>query len=134
MLRGAMRAGAQVIQEEVKARVPQDTGALKESIRIRSGNKDGKVYSYVQVGRSKKKDDPWYAHLVEYGVKPHVIIAGGGTKKGKALAAGARILGEKVDHPGAPAKPFMRPALDSKAATALDTIAEYLRKRILRGK
>lgn len=134
MLRGAMRAGAQVIQEEAKARVPKNTGALRDSLRVQTGAKGGKVFAYVKAGRSKKKDDPWYAHLVEYGVKPHVIIAGGGTKKGKALAAGARILGEKVDHPGAQAKPFLRPAFSTKAQSAIDTIADYLRKRIAKGK
>lgn len=134
MMRGAMRAGAQVILEEAKSRVPQDTGALRDSLRIRTGAKGGKVFAYVQAGRSKKKGDPFYAHLVEYGVKRHVIIAGGGTKAGKALAAGARILGEKVDHPGFAAKPFMRPALDAKAQSAIDSIAAYLRKRISKGK
>jgi HK97 gp10 family phage protein len=134
MLRGAMRSGAQIIQEEAKARVPQDSGALRDSIRVRTGAKGGKVFAYVQVGRSKKKDDPWYAHLVEYGVKPHVIIAGGGTKAGKALAAGARMFGEKVDHPGAAAKPFMRPALSTKANSAIEQIAQYLRTRIAKGK
>jgi HK97 gp10 family phage protein len=134
MLRGALRAGAQVIQEEAKARVPQDTGALRDSLRVKTGAQGGKVYAYVQAGRSKKKGDPWYAHLVEYGVKPHVIIAGGGTKKGKALAAAGRILGEKVDHPGAPAKPFLRPALEAKAQSAIDSVADYLRKRIAKGK
>jgi HK97 gp10 family phage protein len=134
ILRGGLRAGAQVILEEAKARVPQDTGALRDSLSVRTGAKGGKVFALVRAGRSKKKDDPWYAHLVEYGVKRHVIIAGGGTKKGKALAAGARILGEKVDHPGAPAKPFMRPALDAKAGEAIDATAEYLRNRIARGK
>lgn len=151
MLRGGLRAGAQVIQEEAKARVPQDTGALKNSIGIRTGRKGAKVYAYVVAGSSTTKktvkksstrpsgikveySNPWYAHLVEYGVKRHVIIAGGGTKAGKALAAGARILGEKVDHPGFAAKPFMRPALDAKAQSAIDSIAAYLRKRIAKGK
>lgn len=151
MMRGALRDGAQVIQNDAKARVPQDTGALRESIRVRTGRKGAKVYAYVVAGSSTTKktvkksstrpsgikveySNPWYAHLVEYGVKRHVIIAGGGTKAGKALAAGARILGEKVDHPGTTAKPFMRPALDTKAQSAIDIIADYLRKRIAKGK
>lgn len=146
MMRGAMRAGAKVIADEAKNRVPVDSGELKDSIRVRAGRiRAGKVLFYVQAGSSKpikKKGadgkteykNPWYAHLVEFGVKSHPIIAGGGTKAGKVLAAGARILGEKVDHPGTAAKPFMRPALDSKASSAIEAIADYLRKRIQKGK
>lgn len=135
MQRGGLRAGAKVIMEDAKSRVPRQTGALRNSIRIKTGKKqDGSPVAYVVAGRSKKKGDPWYAHLVEFGVKRHVIIAGGGTKAGKVLAAGARILGEKVDHPGAVAKPFLRPALDTKAQSAIDAVANYLRNRIEKGK
>jgi HK97 gp10 family phage protein len=148
MTRGGLRAGAVIIAEEAKSRVPVQSGALRNSIKVRTGKKkDGSAFAYVVAGTRELKRDasgnykhgskynnPWYAHLVEYGVKRHVIIAGGGTKAGKALAAGARILGEKVDHPGADAKPFMRPALSTKAQSAIDRIADYLRTRIAKGK
>ena len=146
MMRGALRSGAQVIAEEAKSRVPVDSGELKDSIRVRAGRiRNGKVMYYVQAGSSKpikKKGpngkveykNPWYAHLVEFGVRAHVIIAGGATKAGKVLASAARVLGEKVDHPGTQAKPFMRPALDNKADDAIGRVAEYLRARIARGK
>ena len=130
MLRGGLRAGAKVIADEAKARVPVKLGKLRDSIRVGTAVKDGQVMATIKAGRNKKKDDPYYANMVEYGTAPHVIVAGGGTKAGKVLAAGARILGEKVDHPGASAKPFMRPALDMKAQPALDRTAEYLRDRI----
>lgn len=133
MMRGGLRSGAVVIAEDAKSRVPVQSGALRDSIRVRTGKKkDGRVFAYVVAG-NRKKDGPWYAHLVEYGVKPHVIVAGGGTKSGKALAAAGRILGEKVDHPGAPAKPFLRPAFHARAGSALDAVADYLRTRIAKG-
>lgn len=135
MMRGGLRTGALLIAADAKARVPVQSGALRDSIKVRTGKKrDGKVFAYVVAGSRKNKDSPWYAHLVEYGVKPHIIVAGGGTKSGKALAAAGRILGEKVDHPGANAKPFMRPALSSQASNAIEAMAEYLRARIERGK
>lgn len=139
LMRGGLRAGAVVIADEARSRLVShgsvQTGALRDSIRVRTGKKRGNtVYAYVTAGSRKSKDSPWYAHLVEYGVKPHVIIAGGGTKSGKALAAMGRILGEKVDHPGAPPKPFMRPALDSKTQPAIDAVANYLKNRIEQGK
>jgi len=33
-------------------------------------------------------------------------------------------------HPGIRPKPFMRPAVDEKFDTAINAVAEYLRKRI----
>lgn len=152
LMRGGLRAGAVIIADEAKARLKAhgsvQTHALLDSIRVRTGKKRGNtVYAYVTAGDRKLNRDskgnyktgsrynnPWYAHLVEYGTRAHVIIAGGATKFGKALAAAGRILGEKVDHPGAPPKPFMRPALDSKTQASIDAVANYLRNRIEQGK
>lgn len=128
LLRGALRAGGKEYADEARARVPVRSGDLRESIRVSARAVRGRVVATVKAGGGKK--DVFYAHLVEHGTAPHVIIAGGGTKAGKVLAAGARIFGAKVDHPGATAKPFMRPAFDTKSGDALDGVTAYLRKRI----
>lgn len=58
-----------------------------------------------------------YAHLVEFGTKPHEIRA----KRGKflGLPVGARKV---VMHPGARPKPFLRPALAAKRFVAIEAI------------
>lgn len=130
LLRGGLRAAAKVIEAEAKRRVPVRTGLLRDSIRVSTGAKrGGKVYAHIKAG-GRKKGQAFYAHMVEFGTARHVILAGGGTKAGKALAIAGRILGAKVDHPGARPRPFMRPALDTQAQKSVEEMAEYLRKRI----
>src|SRR4051812_1321948 len=128
LLRGALRAGGKEYAAEAKARVPVRSGDLRDSIRVSVRALRGRVVAAVKAGGGKKAVH--YAIMVEKGTAPHVIIAGGGTMAGKVLAAGARIFGAKVDHPGAVAKPFMRPAFDTKSGDALDAVTAYLRKRI----
>lgn len=130
ILRGGLRAAAKVIEAEAKRRVPKVTGLLHDSIRVSAGaKKSGKVYAHVKAG-GRKKGQAFYAHMVEFGTSRHVILPGGGTKAGKALAIAGRLIGAKVDHPGARPRPFMRPALDTKAQKAIDEMAEYIRRRI----
>jgi HK97 gp10 family phage protein len=128
ILRGALRAGAKVFEQEAKRRVPTRTGKLRDSIRVSVRARRGAIVAMVKAGGGKER--VFYAHLVERGTAPHVILAGGGTAGGKLLAAGARLFGAKVDHPGAAARPFMRPAFDTQAAAALEAVRAYIEKRL----
>ena len=101
----AVKAGAKLVQAAAKSKAPKRSGALRQSLGIKS--KKGtrgktlalaivgartKVQKMVKVrGRSSKvlAVPSKYSHLVEKGTKPH-----GG-------------------HPGAKAKPFLRPAFDA---------------------
>ena len=40
------------------------------------------------------------------------------------------VFSKKIEHPGARAKPFMRPALDAQATNAVIAAAEYMKKRL----
>lgn len=62
-----------------------------------------------------------YAHLVEYGTQPHSL--GKGTRLRQGIDTGGR------QHPGAKAKPFMRPA----AAARKDDAVRVLNERIWHG-
>ena len=130
VLRAAIRAGAKVFQDEARRRVPVRTGRLRDNIRVSVRLVRGRVLGTVKAGGGKNA--VWYAHLVERGTSPHVILPAGGTLAGQALAVAGRILGARVDHPGAAAKPFMRPAFDSRAAAALAAVAERIRVRLAR--
>lgn len=121
ILRGALRAGAVVIRDEVKQRAPVASGDLKKSIRVTSRTKRGQVSASVKIGSFSA----WYAHLVEFGTRPHVIKA----KPGRAMRFGG-VTTAQVNHPGIAAKPFIRPAADASTAHALVEIPKYLRKRL----
>lgn len=103
--KAAVRAGANVILKEARARVPQDSGTLRKSLRLvaRSKRVGNAVVSVVT--RSGKKwnsrgMNAWYAGLVEFGTK---------FKR---------------------AQPFMRPALDSKSNDAIKAMGDMIRKKI----
>jgi HK97 gp10 family phage protein len=121
ILRGALRAGAVPIRDAAKAGVPVKSGALRDSIRISTGARGGKVTARIIAGNLKA----FYAHLVEFGTAPHEERP----QNGRSLffAGLARTV---VHHPGASPKPFMTPALDTRAAEAVNTSAEYLRARL----
>lgn len=127
MMRGAMRAGGKVIAEAAKASVNSVSGELAQSIAVGTRLKGGQAVCTVTAGKptksgGKTKRLGWYAHIVEGGAKAHVIKA----RRGKLLAIGVK----KVNHPGAKARPFMRPALDTQGLAAVEAVREYLRKRL----
>ena len=99
-----VKAGAKLVQAAAKARAPKRSGALKQSLGIKSkkGTR-GKTLAFAIVGartKVRKMVKPArgtkkvlavpakYSHLVEKGTKPH-----GG-------------------HPGAKPNPFLRPGFD----------------------
>lgn len=137
VLRGGMRAGAKVIEEEAKRLAPVGPprlaytkegaaytklpGGVRESIRVSVRSRNGKVEATIKAGGKKA----WYARLVEFGTAAHLIRPK--NRKSLFFAALAR---EEVKHPGAKRKPFMRPALDTKAQQAIQTLADYIRNRL----
>lgn len=125
-LRGGMRAGAKVIEAEAKrlapvGRDPETAGDMRDSIRVSVRSRNGKVEATIKAGGKKA----WYAHLVEFGTAAHLIRP----KNRKSLFF-ASLAREQVNHPGAKKRPFMRPALDSKAQQSVQTLADYIRNRL----
>ncbi len=124
ILRGAMRAGATVILNEAKARVPVKSGRLAKTLRISTSVKRGVVTARVVAGN--RKQGVFYAHLVEGGSGPHIIKA----RRAKYLRLHGNVFIKRLAHPGARKNPFLRPALDAGSGAALDAIAVYIRKRL----
>lgn len=130
VVRGGIRAAAKVVLEEAKRLAPvggsnlpkgESPGDLRDSIRISMKVKKGLVTASINAGSNKA----YYAHMVEFGTAQHFIKP----KNRKSLFI-AGLMKEIVDHPGAKAKPFMRPAIDSKAEEAINAMADYMRDRI----
>ncbi len=123
--RTALRRGALVIEERAKELCPVDSGELQDSIKVRAQTKkkSGWINLRVTAGGGKA----FYANMVEYGTAPHEIRP----KSAKSLFV-AGVFRQVVSHPGATARPFMRPAFDEKYQDAIKAFADYMRQRIPR--
>lgn len=111
IVRSAAGKAMTPVNRAAKQLAPKETGLLKKSVGKKTKTYPGKGTVWVGVGPRKGfaqeitvtgpdgkpvkrwRDPVKYAHLVEYGTAPHVQPKLG------------------ITHPGAPAKPFMRPAL-----------------------
>ena len=127
IMRAALRAGAKVIAAEAKQGVNSVSGDLAASVRYgaKIDKRDGKVEAYIRAGGKAKKNrnNVYYAHMVENGTVAHIIKA---RPPNKMLAIGYA----QVQHPGSRKRPFMRPAMDTKAQSAIEAVREYIRNRL----
>lgn len=144
VMRGAMRAGARVVLAEARQQVPVQDGDLRDSLRVGTRSRGGTVTASVKTGH-------YTARWVEFGTAFHLIKVrpedrpSRTTRRGEkkyslktinkminrgSLAIGKQFVGPVVSHPGAQAKPYLRPALDSQAQSALLAIGEYIKKRL----
>lgn len=156
VMRGALRAGANVIRDEAKRLAPVSepnsqnkrrygfyAGTLRDSIRVSARVKDGRVTASVYAGgKTKSGATVFYANWVEFGTAGHAIMAkqtngknaarrlNRSAKRGGSLRIGGQFVGSVVMHPGSRARPFMRPALDGKAQAAVLAAADYIKKRL----
>lgn len=126
IMRGALRAGARVIEAEAKSNVPVKNGILRESIRVTGRIRGRTVTASIKAGGKTKSGDAWYARFVEFGTAAHFIQG----KNGGWLSFGGLFI-KSVQHPGAKPSPFMRPALDAKSQEAVLTVGNYIKKRLM---
>lgn len=119
LLRSTVRAAGKPIREEARRLCPQDTGRLWASIQTRVTQRR-KVETMAAVGAREH-----YAHLVEFGTKPHLIPYGKNDPRRRGLSRGFR-------HPGTDPQPFIRPAFDSKKDEAVSIARDKLRAAVLR--
>lgn len=100
-MRMAAKEGAKIVAADAKAKVPRDTGALRQSIRVRAIKRSRvKVGSRVVTGEGFFKGDTYYGGFVEYG-----------THKMKA-------------------QPFLRPAADENRERVIREFGKFLRASI----
>lgn len=136
ILRGAARAAANVVADEARLRSisPDVTGAIK----VRANTKGDGAVGKVQVRGPGAYIAPW----LEYGTAPHYISVNDAERGGKSigrinrlgkegsLVIGGAFVGASVFHKGARAHPFLRPALDAKAAEAIAAAQTYINSRV----
>ena len=129
IMRGMVSASGREIAKEAKRLAPIETGDLRRSIRVSSRSpKNGKVTASVKAGGRRKGVSVYYAHMVEFGTKSHVIKPN--KKRGKkAISFDGGVFAD-ANHPGVTPRPFMRTAMDTQVQNALDASIKYARKRI----
>lgn len=121
VLRGALRAGANVVKPVAAANIHSVSGELAKGLKVGSRARGGVVTASVKAAGPHA----FVARWVEYGTKPHTITA----KNRKGLSFGG-VFFQSVDHPGATPHPFLRPALDSQATAAVVAVGEYIKRRL----
>jgi HK97 gp10 family phage protein len=126
IMRSALRAGAKVVLDEAKANVAVENGDLKSSGRVSTNSKKGRVEASAKFGNKKA----WYGRFVEYGTAPHLIKGKNGGMLRFTARDGKQVEIRQVNHTGAKAKPYLRPALDSKAEESTRAVANKIRQRL----
>lgn len=148
IMRSALRAGAKVFADQAKINVPVKSGDLKRSIELSTKSKNGKITAKVKAG----DDIAFYAHMIEFGTAKHIVKLDDKdrpermTRRGKkkmigyktinkmvnngSLVINGKFVGDKINHPGARAKPFMRPAFDSKSSDAIRAVGLKIKERL----
>jgi uncharacterized protein YfaP (DUF2135 family) len=97
-----------------------ESGQLEKAIKTSRNTKQstGQVIAKVRLrGRHA-----FLGNFIEYGVLPHLIWSQGK----ESLVINGVAIGKQVEHPGYGARPFFRPAVDAKAAEAVQVVANYL--------
>lgn len=138
LLRGAGRAGANVIAKEAKERCI--SSEVRGLIKVRVRSTESQVIAKVQVRGPGAYIAPW----IEYGTSPHFISVDDSQRDGRSvkrintemkagsLVIGGQYVGTTVLHPGAKPHPFLRPALDTQASAAIKAAQGYINARVSR--
>lgn len=108
------------IADDAASLAPVDEGTLSENIIFRKAYDDAAGFVFV-IG--PEYPVAAHGHLVEFGTDPHTITSDTG------LASDTEFFGKRVDHPGSPAQPFLRPAIDA----AERPIVETAKKSFIKG-
>ncbi|RMG80625.1 MAG: HK97 gp10 family phage protein [Chloroflexi bacterium] len=117
--RGGLRISKRA-QEILAENGSVDTGTLQDSVTYEVEVSSGGMR--LRVGTNVA-----YAPFVELGTAPHII-----RPKEKAALAGGKLTHpiKKVDHPGSPPKPFLKPAADQEKAAVLDEVAAAVSRQL----
>jgi hypothetical protein len=143
VLRGALRAAADVVAEEARMRCA--SREVAGAIKVTTGSTGKRIVAEVIVKGKAAYIAPW----LEYGTDPHFISVDQSQRDGRTIArinrqrrdAGDKegslvingnFVGETVFHPGARPHPFMRPALDTKEGEAVAAAQAYINARVSR--
>lgn len=143
----AMRYALQPLQKQVRANAPKQrsnknksgrTGLLRKSIAVKAkkfgrGSKKkilglvGPKFSTSITLKNGLKIEPFrYAHLVERGAAPHTVSPRRKEKQKSFVGPVMPGRFKSWQHPGAPPRPFMKPALAAVGSQIFNRFAEKM--------
>ena len=108
----ALRKGANVVARDARGRVDQRTGRTRKSITVRKATRSQRARGRGRVYIGNKWPQGAAAILLEFGTAP------------RYQASTGRFTGQM------PARPFMRPALEARAADAARAVFDGLAEAI----
>lgn len=126
LIGNALREGGAVVAADAKRRVPKVSGQLLRSIKVVSGNYTPDNANVRGFGGPSQGDPEltvrvvagnkiaWYARLVEFGTRPHIL---------KGRFEGAR-------HPGSKARPFFFPAYRANKRRVSFRVGKAIRQSV----
>jgi HK97 gp10 family phage protein len=120
IMRGALRAGMNVVKPVAQQNVHSVSGELDAGLKVGTRVRGQTVTAYLKA----TGPHAFVAKFVEFGTAAHNIAA----KTGRLSFGG--LYAKSVQHPGARPKPFMRPALDGQAQNAVIAAGEYIKNRL----
>lgn len=121
-LEAICHAGAEVIEAAAEDRAP---GSIADGIERKTTKRTAKAVE-VQVRPDKEH---YYALFVEYGTSPHRIPKARKRKRRKPLLINGRFVAWAM-HPGARARPFMRPAFDYGKGPAQESMRKMTGRKL----
>ncbi len=130
----ALRAASKPMVAAIRQEVPVETGSLKKSIGLKLRTYKGKSRVSIIGARVKayqtelgKRNPAYYAHLVEFGVRPHDL-----REKRKVLGKGVyRRIGKNARmHPGHDGTGAMRRGFEKASPQAKAELIRVLRETV----
>jgi hypothetical protein len=122
IMRGALRAGMNQVKPEAQRNIHSVSGVLAAGLKVGTRKSGSNVIAYLARPAGTRS---WRACSNSPAQLPHLIKP----LTRKALAIGG-VAFSSVQHPGFRPKPFMRPALDTRAEAAVVAAAEYMKQRL----
>lgn len=125
----ALRAGGKEVVSAAKSKAQQarepSSGALAESIGIRARKSRNGGQHRILIGPLRNDKQAFLQYLSFYGISLSSKNAKSGIRHGHLVEFGHSYPGGSV-----PARPFMRPAMDSQKSRVVAVFRDTLRKRI----
>lgn len=124
VLRSGMRAGGKVVKIEAQSQLRShgsvQSGELANGLKVTTSLRGETVIARVVTTGPHAHAGLW----VEHGTSAHEIVA----KNAQALELDG--FAHDVHHPGAKPKPFLRPALDTRAQDAVVAVGRKMQERM----
>jgi hypothetical protein len=107
--KSALKRAVKLAEDEIRPNIPVRTGTARDTFKSRVTGKGIDLQGQIGWwGKSKA----WYINIVEYGAKPHKIVA----KDGGFLGFGSTVV-RSVNHPGFSKRGFLAAGYAAVQAT-----------------